>query len=232
MTVLITGTDRGLGRALLNTFLAHGYRVFAGRHEGTTSYSESRTIGGDSVSIIPLDVSDPESVEGAREIVSSQAGALDIIINNAGTNRVYHGRPLEQINIEEIPEMMDINAFGPLRITQAFLPLLRKGSEKLLINITSEATGMEECRYADRIGFCMSKASVNIQSKILQNYLSSDGIKVIAVHPGWIKTDIGGLSADIPPVESARGIYELTQRSWDIDTDPIFMNYVGSTMRG
>jgi len=231
MTVLITGTDKGLGRALLNTFLVHGYHVIAGRFDGNTSYSESLAIGGDSMSIVPLDVSRAESVAQARKRIFSQIDYLDIIINNAGINYIHHDRPLDQIDIEEIPDMMNVNAYGPLRITQALLPLLKNGSGKLLINISSEAARIEECKYTDRIGYCMSKASVNVQSKIMQNYLAPEGIKVIAVHPGWMKTDMGGPDADVPPIESARGIYELSQRGWDIDSDPVFVNYVGKPMK-
>ena len=230
MTVFITGTDKGLGRALLNTFLVHGYHVFAGRFDSNTSYSESRAMGGDSMAIIPLDVTSPDSVHQAKEIVVSQTDALDIIINNAGIIHMHHDQPLEQINIEEIPAIMDVNAYGPLRVTQAFLPLLRNGSGKLLVNISSEAARLEECKYSDRIGYCMSKASVNIQSKVLQNYLAPEGIKVLAVHPGWMQTDMGGPEADVPPIESARGVYELSRQTWEID-GPIFVNYVGKPMK-
>ena len=75
----------------------------------------------------------------------------------------------------------------------------------------------------------MSKTAVNIQSRIRQNYLGNKGIKIPAIHPGWMQTDLGGANAEIPPIESARGIFDLSQRSWNID-DPVFITYAGKTM--
>ena len=228
-TALITGTDKGLGKYLLNTFLVHGYRVYAGRYQESTKYNDSRNIGGEALNVIPLDVSDPESVRAAAAAVSETAEAIDLIINNAGIIHSHHDAPLEEVDIEEIPQVLNVNALGPLRIVKAFLPLLRKGSGKMIINISSEAGRIEECKYTDRVGYCMSKTAVNIQSKVLQNALGEEGIKIIAVHPGWMQTDMGGTGADVPPIESARGVYDLSQRSWGAD-DPIYMDYTGKVM--
>ena len=70
---------------------------------------------------------------------------------------------------------------------------------------------------------------MNMQSRILQNQLGDEGIKVLAIHPGMMQTDMGGVNADIPPIESARGIYNLSQQPWKID-DPVFITYTGKTM--
>ncbi len=228
-TALITGTDKGLGRVLLNTFLVHGYRVFAGRYREHTRYDDSRSIGADSLVVVRLDVSDPSSVESAARSVEGMTASLDIIINNAGIDTKHADAPLEKIDIEEIPHVLDVNAAGPLRVTKRFLPLLRKGTGKLIVNITSEAARLSECSYKNRFGYCMSKAAVNIQSRILQNYLGEEAIKILAIYPGWMQTDLGGANADIPPIESARGIFELSQRHWNVE-DPIFMTYTGKPM--
>lgn len=228
-TALITGTDKGLGRVLLNTFLVHGYRVFAGRYREHTRYDDSRNIGADSLAIVPLDVSDPSSVEAAGRTVENMTASLDILINNAGIDTELPDAWLEEIDIEEIPRVLDVNAAGPLRVTRRFLPLLRKGAGKLIINITSEAARLSDCSYKNKFGYCMSKAAVNIQSRILQNYLGGEGIKILAIYPGWMQTDLGGANADIPPIESARGIFELSQRRWNVE-DPIFITYTGKSM--
>lgn len=228
-TALITGTDKGLGRVLLNTFLVHGYRVFAGRYLESTRYGDSRNIGADSLVIVPLDVSDPASVAEAADTVESMTDSIDLIINNAGIDYQHHYAPLEEIDVEEISDLLNVNTLGPLRVTKGFLPLLRKGSGKLIINISSEAAGLAECTYKDRIGYCMSKTSVNMQSRILQNQLGDEEIKVLAIHPGMMQTDMGGVNADIPAIESARGIYDLSQQPWKID-DPVFITYTGKTM--
>jgi NAD(P)-dependent dehydrogenase (short-subunit alcohol dehydrogenase family) len=226
---LITGTDRGLGRVLLNTFLVHGYRVFAGRFVESTRYDDSRNIGFDSLVVLPLDVTDPDSIEEAAKAVEGMTDSLDLVINNAGIDLPHHKAPLEEIDIEEIPYLLNVNSLGPLRVTKRFLPLIRKGAGKLILNISSEAARLAECEYVNRIGYCMSKAAVNMQSRILQNQLGDEGVKVLAVHPGMIQTDIGGVDADVPPIESARGIYDLTDNKWNMD-DPIFVSYAGRTM--
>jgi len=73
----------------------------------------------------------------------------------------------------------------------------------------------------------MSKAALNMQSKILQNYLGPRGFKVLAIHPGWMQTDMGGSSADIHPDKAAVGIFKLAAKSWEPD-DPIYINYDGT----
>jgi NAD(P)-dependent dehydrogenase (short-subunit alcohol dehydrogenase family) len=73
----------------------------------------------------------------------------------------------------------------------------------------------------------MSKTALNMQCKILQNYLAPEGFKVLALHPGWMQTDMGSPDADFPPEVPARAIYDLTTREWN-PTDPIYMNYDGS----
>jgi len=228
-TALITGTDTGLGRVLLNTFLVHGYRVFAGRYRNYTRYNDSSSIGADSLTIVPLDVSNPDSIAAAGQTIEAMTDSLDIIINNAGIEIKHPDASVDDIDIEEISGVLNVNSLGPLRITQRFLPLLRKGNGKLVINITSEATRVCECDRKNKFGFWMSKAALNMQSQILQNYLGEEGIKVLAIYPGWMRTELGGANADIPPIESARGIYELSQQSWSAD-DPIFITYAGKTI--
>jgi len=228
-TAFITGTDKGLGRVLLNTFLVRGYRVFAGRYSEQTRYGDSMSIGGNSLVIVPLDVTNLDSVEAAAGAVEESAGSIDILINNAGVDAPRREAVLEKTDIEDIIRILNVNSLGPLRMAKRFLPLLKKGNGKLIINITSEAARLAECSYTSGFGICMSKAALNIQSRILQNYLAGDGIKVLAVHPGWMQTDMGGANADVPPIESARGIYELSQRKWKAD-DPVFMTYTGKTI--
>jgi NAD(P)-dependent dehydrogenase (short-subunit alcohol dehydrogenase family) len=124
---------------------------------------------------------------------------------------------------------MDVNAFGPLRVIQQFLPLLKKGPRKLIINISSEAGSLADCCRSMEYAYCMSKSALNMASRILQNALAPAGFKVLAIHPGWMRTDMGGPEADIAPDEAADGIFELAMRQWQLD-DNIYMDYQGTIL--
>ena len=94
---------------------------------------------------------------------------------------------------------------------QQFLPLLEKSGLKLIINILSEAGSVADCRRENQFAYCMSKAALNMQSKILQNYLKPRGFKILAIHPGWIRTNMGGPQAPLP----AEGAAEVEVLLWE-----------------
>jgi NAD(P)-dependent dehydrogenase (short-subunit alcohol dehydrogenase family) len=107
--------------------------------------------------------------------------------------------------------------------------LLTAGRRKLIVNISSEAGSIGNCWRSAEFGYCMSKAALNMQSKILQNNLGPQGFKVLAIHPGWMQTDMGGAQADIHPDVSAQGIFELALKEWKPE-DAIYMDYQGNVL--
>jgi NAD(P)-dependent dehydrogenase (short-subunit alcohol dehydrogenase family) len=229
-TVFITGADKGLGLSLARRFLREGSRVFAGLHR---TGDQSPDLGGPFPGTfvpVPLDVADLGSVRAAAGRVAELAGALDLLVNNAGV--LLEARaPLAEIDLSSYPlrETMDVNAFGPLRVAREFLPLLEKGGRKLVINISSEAGSIADCWRESEFAYSMSKAALNLLSKILQNHLGPRGFKVLAVHPGWMRTDMGGAKADIEADEAAEGIFRLALRQW-VPDDPIYMDYRGQSL--
>lgn len=227
--VLITGADAGLGLSLVKRFLQGGYVVFAGVYCSDAELHKLAGEYGDALVLIPLDVADIDSVREATRRVVERTNALDIVINNAGIHLVKNpSQSLEQLDFanQQFQQTMEVNTFGPLRVTQQFQPLLENGERKLIINISSEAGSIADCRRENQFAYCMSKAALNMQSKILQNYLGPRGVKVLAVHPGWMQTNMGGPNATLSPDESADGIFQLALREWNSD-DPIYMNYQG-----
>jgi NAD(P)-dependent dehydrogenase (short-subunit alcohol dehydrogenase family) len=231
-TVFVTGADKGLGRSLVARFLQASFWVFAGKFTSEANLERLADQFPDKLVIVPLDVTDMNVVRRAAGLVSEQTGALDILINNAGIHLEDTETPLEQLDLadQHLQQTMEVNAFGPLRVTQQFLPLLQKGQRKLIANISSEAGSIADCRRQREYAYCMSKAALNMQSKILQNHLGPRGFKVLAIHPGWMQTDMGGADADIHPDVAAEGIFELTTRDWSPD-DPIYLDYCGNRMR-
>ncbi len=226
-TVLITGAGKGLGLSLARRFLEEGSRVFAGLRRPEGASPELGRLFPDAYFPVPLDVASLDSVRAAAGRVAALAGSLDILVNNAGI--LLEARaPLLEIDLASYPlaETMDVNAFGPLRVAREFLPLLGKGARKLVVNISSEAGSIANCWRESEFAYSMSKAALNMLSRILQNHLGPAGFKVLAVHPGWMRTDMGGPGADIEADEAAQGVYRLALKEWG-PGDPIYMDYLG-----
>jgi NAD(P)-dependent dehydrogenase (short-subunit alcohol dehydrogenase family) len=229
-TILITGADKGLGFSLARQFLQAGFHVFAGVYADIQNYTNLSQEYPETLTGVPLDVTSSSSIAGAFRKVSKGTPGLDILINNAGVHAENHGTFAElDFTDRHLEKDLAVNAFGPLRMAQKFLPLLKAGRRKLIVNISSEAGSIGNCWRNAEFGYCMSKAALNMQSKIMQNNLGPQGFKVLAIHPGWMRTDMGGREADISPDLSAQGIHELALREWKPE-DAIYMDYEGHVL--
>ena len=206
-TAVVTGTDQGLGRAFVNELDRLGFRVFAGSHALANSNGRSRDIS-TSITELPLDVTDPLLVRTLAETVEARAGALDLLVNNAAVNP-DKGVPLEELDFEVVKRVLDVNALGPLRLSQALVSLLERGTEKTIVNVSSEAGSLATCGRTSWFGYCMSKAALNVQSRLLENYLSSRGFRVLSVHPGWLKTPMANFEGPVLPEDAAAHIVRM-----------------------
>ena len=203
-----TGASRGLGFWLAKTFLEKGAFVIALNKTKTSDFSKLASDYPGMTAEFMADLTNEKSVMEASEGLKKLTGHIDIIINNAGVHpepsahEWKHIPDLSDISLEKINLSISVNAVGPLLVTRYFLPFLKNGVKKLLINISSEAGSISQCFRKDEFGYGMSKAALNMQSKIMQNRLSEFDIKVLAVHPGWMKTDMGGPEASDYPESS------------------------------
>jgi NAD(P)-dependent dehydrogenase (short-subunit alcohol dehydrogenase family) len=223
-TVFITGADKGLGYCLAAKFAREGCRVFAG-HLG----DGARLCGLKDVIRVPQDVADTASIRRSVELVVARAGALDMLINNAGLcDLEEYRRHLIELDLSsgDFERNMAVNAFGPLRVTQALLPLLERGEGKRIVNISSEAGSIGECWRDFAYSYAMSKAALNMMAQTLQRELGPKGFKVLLLHPGWMRTDMGAPDAHLAPEESADLLYGLATKPWAQD-DPMYMDYNG-----
>lgn len=229
-SVLITGADHGLGYALVEAFLASNFTVFAGQYIDESPLTNLELRRPQNLYIIPLDVTQLFSVENAAQRVAGITNQLDILINNAGIHLENSRKPLEEADLEAMTAMFQLNSMGPLRVTRAFLPLLRRGDLKRIINISSEAGSITNCNWRkSEFGYSMSKAALNMQTKLLHNYLAPEGFKLLVVHPGWMRTQMGGAQADIDAKEAAVGIQRLTL-SDALNGEDIFLDYLGNPL--
>lgn len=209
MNVLITGANRGLGQSLVEKFLTEGWNVFAG--ERPLDKAATRVVDASgSLTRVGLDVVDVASVARAVRHVAERAKGLDVLINNAAVNpSPDSGAPIGELDFDAIKYTYDVNAIGPLRVIQGFLPLLESGSRKLIINVSSEAGSLQRSCRDRTYGYCMSKAAMNMQTTMLDRGLKSRGFNVLSIHPGWMRTDMGGKNAALDPRESADAMYRI-----------------------
>ncbi len=232
--VCITGADRGLGLALVKKFIREGYIVYAGSYlTNWHELPEQKRLYPDQLFILPLDISDGQSVQNAADCIMQHSHELDILINNAGIYLDEHaGSILEDLDFEDMKRMYEVNTLGPLRVTQALIPLLLKGTRKLVVNISSEAGSVGDCWRNKEYGYSMSKAALNMQCAILQNHMKEYGVKVLAVHPGWVRSYMLGKfneEATVEAEDSAAGIYTLTVEQTELNA-PMYLDYQGRVL--
>jgi NAD(P)-dependent dehydrogenase (short-subunit alcohol dehydrogenase family) len=197
-TVLITGANRGIGLELSRQYSAAGWSVI-GTARKPESAQELAALG---VEVMQLDVTDPASVER----LSQELGArpVDLLINNAGILPMMPS--LAEIDMDDYQRVMDVNTMGPVRVTRAVLPSLRAGQSKMLVNITSTLGSIANNTSGGFYGYRESKAALNMFTKSLAADLGPEGFSCIVMHPGWVRTDMGGPSAPTTTQQSVSGI--------------------------
>jgi NAD(P)-dependent dehydrogenase (short-subunit alcohol dehydrogenase family) len=227
--ILITGANRGLGLALTENLLAGRHMIYAIIRQESPELLRLQEIYPGSLRLYSGDVSEESSIRLALENITSQAGSLDILLNNAAVNLESSRPMLEQVDFSVYLPTYQINAIGPLVVVKYALPLLRKGYKKLIVNFSSEAGSIGTCERTSEYSYCMSKAALNMASRILQNALNEEGFKVLAVHPGWFSSDMGGVDAPITPAVAAQEIVELVMNPPDLD-GPVYVSSNGNAI--
>ncbi|GGG02306.1 SDR family NAD(P)-dependent oxidoreductase [Paenibacillus abyssi] len=233
----VTGADRGLGLGLVRVLLEKGYKVYAGSflpHWPELGGLQRECGGKDNLVIVPLDVTSRASADEAAETIQADTDSLNLLINNAGLASDRSGTILEAQYEEDILQLFDINTLGPLRVTQSVIELLLNARSKTLVNISSVAGSVSLVTRMNQFGYTMSKSALNMQSKIIHNHLKDQGLKVLAIHPGWMRThlfgDIGRMKdAPFESIQSARNIVALIESRTEINED-IYMDHEGNPL--
>jgi NAD(P)-dependent dehydrogenase (short-subunit alcohol dehydrogenase family) len=207
-TALVTGADRGLGYALSAGLLERGWRVYAGQY--MPEWPELSALGErypDTLYVAPLDVSSTDSVRAAARAVAQTTNHLDLLISNAGIGTRTGRRAIcEAQDYAAMGRVYDVNALGPLRVVEAFLPLCERGALKRLCFVSSEAGSIERSVRTTGYGYCMSKAALNMAIKIMFNDLRPEGYTFRVYHPGWLRTYMSGKKStrgDLEPEDAA-----------------------------
>lgn len=164
-------------------------------------------IAGEQLRLLTLDVRDDTSI---AEAVRQFDEPVDVLVDNAGIIGPQRQSTLG-MDFDGFLETLRVNALGPLRIAQAFLPHLRQARRPKIVTISSRMGSLSYVN-SDRIAYRASKAAVNKVIQGLATDLQPEGIIAVAVHPGWVRTDMGGSGADISVEESAAGLIRLIDR--------------------
>lgn len=222
-TVLITGASRGIGRQLATLYLERGDTVYATARK-IDDLDPLIVRFGDKVIPVPLDVSDGAAVDALAHVVD---GPLDLLINNAGVIGPTGANALT-MDFPAFARTLQVNTLAPLRVVHALLPALRRAQDAKIVTISSQM-GMMAYQKSDRIAYRASKAAVNKVMQGLATDLEPENIAVMMMHPGWVRTDMGGQGADISVEESAAGVVKVID-DLSLETTGSFKAWDGQTI--
>jgi NAD(P)-dependent dehydrogenase (short-subunit alcohol dehydrogenase family) len=191
---LVTGANKGIGYEIARQLVEKGFHVFVGARKVPEGKQAAEAIAksGGSAEFLEIDVSDRASIENAARTVGSKVDHLDALVNNAGI--MQDGKGVAEVDDKTFLATLTTNTLGPLRVTQAFLPLLLKSAHGAIVNLSSglgQLSDMGETYPA----YSISKTALNAVTRQFAAALRDKGITVNSVCPGWVKTDMGGPNA-------------------------------------
>ncbi|KFP43455.1 hypothetical protein N324_08178, partial [Chlamydotis macqueenii] len=250
-SVLVTGANRGIGLGLVRHLLAMldpPKWVFATcRDPKGQQAQELRNLASKhpNLVIIPLEVTDPDSIQAAAARVAEHLGGsgLNLLINNAG---IAKPMSLDHETLENMTQVYTTNTVGALLVGQAFLPLLKKAAQgspgsalsctkAALINMSSSPGSIEEVYLWEQalvVSYRCSKAALNMLNKCQSLGYREHGILCVALHPGWVQTDMGGSGSQKPPLTvdaSVQGMLKVLSSLSNKDTGT-FLDWEGKVV--
>ncbi|SHH44159.1 SDR family oxidoreductase [Thermosipho atlanticus] len=216
MTFLITGANRGIGFALTKEILKKKHKVIAAVRN--LKAKNLLQLEEENIDIMHLDISDYNSIVDFSAQLKCE---VDILINNAG---VLFKDSFPELKYEDFLNSFKVNTLGALFLTQELYKnkKLKKGGK--IVNIDSILGSISNTRTTPSYCYSISKAALNMATKLLSNYFLKEDILVFSVHPGWVKTDMGGKNAPITPEESAKNIINLIE---NVKETGKFYDYTG-----
>jgi NAD(P)-dependent dehydrogenase (short-subunit alcohol dehydrogenase family) len=212
---LITGSNKGIGFAVAKELVSANYEVWIAARNSELGRKAALELGSHA-HFLALDVTNDESVAQAATEFSRQRDHLDLLINNAGAYQIGKDGKAQSIDLATIESTFDVNFLGPIRVTKAFLSLLRKSEKAKVLNVSSglgslglqldPSSGFDQM---DVFAYNASKTALNAFSVILSNELKKDHISVNSICPGYVATDLNGHSGPLTTEESAKGFMDF-----------------------
>jgi NAD(P)-dependent dehydrogenase (short-subunit alcohol dehydrogenase family) len=204
--VLITGASRGFGRALFETYSQRGWITFPLVREPTVASQFQDTLASDCYPII-ADVSTEHVEHEIARVLERHTGSLNLLINNAGSIKKKRG--LDNTTVDDLEELFRVHCAGAFRCTRAALPFLAKGKRPVVVNISSRWGSIQRTVSGKGGGiysYQIAKCAQNMLSACLDQELGKVGIRVFAIHPGRLKTEVAAPDADVDPGDAANAL--------------------------
>jgi NAD(P)-dependent dehydrogenase (short-subunit alcohol dehydrogenase family) len=221
LTVLITGANRGLGLEFARQYKQAGWRVI-GTARNPEGAQELEALG---AKVMQLDVASQQSVDELAAALDGEP--IDLLINNAGIfPRV--GK-IAEIDFDDYSRTLAVNTVGPVRVTHALLPNLRRGQLKMIAGLSSNLGSIAENERGNFYGYRESKAALNMFTKTLAAELGPEGFICVVLTPGWVQTDMGGPNAPLTPADSISGMKAVLDKLTPADNGT-FWSYDGRQM--
>jgi len=209
--IFISGANRGIGLALTQYWLNHNLTVVAGyRSEARSKELLALTTTTDLLYPVKVDVTEEIELKQLYQIILEKFGYLDIVINNAGIN-IKRDASVNNLEWTDIAYNFEVNVGGPFLTSKQLYPLLIKGEIKKLVNISSKL-GSIALNNGGSVPYRISKASLNMLTSNQALAYKTDGVTAICLHPGWVKTDMGGSQAHLTTEESVEQIVAIINR--------------------
>jgi NAD(P)-dependent dehydrogenase (short-subunit alcohol dehydrogenase family) len=208
LIALVTGTSGRIGRAIAAQLAAEGARVLCHARRAEDARAVATELGGEA---LWGDLATAAGVDQVARQAAAASRALQLLVHNAAVNPRPDER-LEDVELEIFRAVHAVNVEAPILLTQALLGPLRAGAPAHVLVVSSEAGQLSTGLGPDGLSYRTSKAAVNAFVLVAAQALRADGIRVNAVHPGWVRTDMGGPAAPLSPEEGARVVVEVALR--------------------
>lgn len=226
---LVTGANRGLGLEFTRQLLERGARVLACCRDPAHAddLEALQQKHGEDLIVHALDVADAQAIGALPEAAAKHLQRIDLLVNNAGV--LVSGERFGNVQAESLMHSFAVNAAAPLLITQALTPLLLHGNKPRVLCVSTQLASIAQASSFRTLSYAMSKAALNMAVKRLASELGSRGIVVMAFHPGWVKTAMGGEGATLAPETSVRALLGLIERATP-DDGGRFLAYDGAEL--
>jgi len=225
MNILITGASRGIGLEMVRFGIANNWRVFACcRHpqRADTLLSLAQLANG-RVSVHIVDMNELATIQALAYELRNEA--IDVLVNNAGIYGSDDNR-FGRVDVRSWLETFQVNSIAPLKMAEALIEQLKAGQTRTIACISSKMGSIADNGSGNSYIYRSSKAALNAVVRSMSIDLKPHGIKCVALHPGWVKTDMGGANAEITPGESVSALFH-TMLSLKLDDSGRFIDIDG-----